>query len=130
MFSNFEDYLPNLKIREEGGGVLLLVNKKWKDNYENVTFPKENSDEIVGIHIKTQSQKLDVYCIYVPPNKHLNKITLNFIKERKKEFILAGDLNAIMPDLNGRYNASGKILERQILEHNLVVLNNNKKPTS
>ena len=41
-----------------------------------------------------------------------------------------GDLNAIMPHPNGRYNRSGRILERQILKYNLVVLNNSKKPTS
>ena len=59
------------EIRKEdsGGGVLLLVHKKWEKQFEEIGFPETLKDEIVGITLKDKNQNIDIYTIYVPPEK-------------------------------------------------------------
>ena len=133
LFSRFDNYFPKFKIRStktSGGGVLMLIHKDLDGHYNSVQIPNNIEDELIGITVKNENQKIDIYSVYVPPNHNISEEALEFIVSRKNEFIIAGDLNAIMPDLNGRYNRTGKVMEQQILKYNIVVLNNSKKPTS
>lgn len=132
LYSRFDDYVPKFKIRKEGGGggVLVLIHKSISEWCRQIEFPIGTEDEIIGISIQGKYQTFDAHGLYVPPKKNISKNTLEFIKARKNEHLIVGDLNAKMPYLNGRYNHSGKILENQIMEYNLVILNNSKKPTS
>ena len=121
LFSRFPDFTPKFKlrrsqfkfqiqtrIRPEGvdGGVLILMHNDLEGQYDDIEFPQNTKDEIIGIIIKGKQQKIDLYCVCISPDKFLYDKTFDFIQGRNKECIISGDLKAIMPDLNGRYNAS------------------------
>ena len=111
----------------KGGGIALLINEKIK--YNLITVPADIEEEIIGITIKLSKVKLSIFTIYIPPNKKLNKKCFEFI-HKFENYLIMGDLNARLKELNIKANQNGSYLEKILRDLNATVVNNKNFPTN
>ena len=111
----------------KGGGVAMIVNNKIK--FDQIVIPSSINEEIIGITIKFKKVKLSFFTIYNPPKKKIGEACFEFIKTFGN-FVILGDLNAKIPQLNKLPNQNGIILDKLIQDIDALVVNNPNYPTN
>ena len=123
------NYLPFFKCRNStGGGVGLLVKEDVE--CEEIFLPHRFREEIIGVMLKIKSKTVAVFSYYNPPKELLNRELFSHIEQLFQDYLIMGDLNAIMTGPNCKTNQNGRKLEEILMNHSCMVLNENKKPTS
>jgi exonuclease III len=128
-------YFPYYKMRnEDGGGVILLVKDNIKNNKQTIFTDDEkkkfglDKEEIVGIETKIEGKYYYIYCLYNPPEKPINPNVFKYL-ETKKDYILLGDLNCRLEQIDGKTNANGRKLSEILETSRCLLLNEKNKPT-
>ncbi len=132
LYLRFDGYYPIFKCRNsKGGGVALLVNENL--NWEEIELPTQLKAEIIGIKIKTLNSEIAICSYYNSPKEKINKSVIDYLVEKYKNLIIAGDLNAKISLTNSleKNNPNGNILEKILTESAIQILDlNDNQPTS
>ena len=124
----FKNHHPFYASTKSGhGGAAIIV----KDTIAHRRITLQSNLQAVAVNI-TIGQKAYTFCsVYIP---HSNYVQINELNELKEQlpppFIIMGDFNAKNPlwGSSESANVNGQVVERFIIEHNLILFNN-KYPT-
>ena len=86
----------------KGIGVAMIINNKIK--FDQIAIPSSINEEIIGITIKFKKVKISIFTIYN------QEVCFEFIRFFGN-FVILGDLNAKIPQLNKLPNQNGIILD-------------------
>jgi hypothetical protein len=132
-----DGFFPYYKLRDnEGGGVIILVKESiTKVPPEKIVLTKDeeekyklSNEELVGVRLRIEGKNYHIFCLYVPPEKVLNKNIFEFLA-KCGNFVLLGDLNSKLAMYNKKTNANGNRLQNIIDSSNFYVLNEINQPT-
>jgi hypothetical protein len=79
--------------------------------------------EIVETKFRIKNKKIAVFSYYNAPNKKLELEFFKYVKNKFKNFLILGDLNAKSRRFNTKTNRNGQLLDRITDELNLSILN-------
>ena len=82
----------------------------------------------MGATIKVNEKLVSCLCLYNPPSKKLNRKILEFAND-SGDFLILGDFNIRLEQLDGRGNNSGKVLQEFIDKNEAFILNSPNQPT-
>ena len=126
-FAGYTAIFKSRKIRGEfGGGVAILIKDTIK--FEVVKeFDKFNL-EMVALQVFDGRKKILIASYYNP--KKLNCYFFKLVKEKFKDFIILGDINAHSTLLGDSVsNTNGKILENILMDGCFIIANDVSQPT-
>lgn len=98
---NYDCYRNDRKVKE-GGGTAILIKRQVK--HDELPPCKSTHLETTGIKIKTLEGDLNIYSVYLPPNKEMKKEEIKRLLEDNTPTIISGDLNAKHEDWNSKVN--------------------------
>jgi hypothetical protein len=126
----FDGYSTYHRLRsvnpDKGGGVAFLVS----DKLNHCSFFDDDDYlsnlEIVGITIEVDSFKLHLFSYYNTPTDLLDYALFMKLNRLSENFLIVGDLNSKTPVVGCQsLNSSGRVLEKILMDTELVVFNNN-----
>ena len=124
-----QSYFPFHKIRNDnGGGEALLI----KDNLvsEKLNLPLSlKEEELVGAELKIGGKLYNIFCFYNPPPKGYKQTSLRARRRRIGNFLILGDLNCKIRELDGSDNRNGIRLKEIINKSRSFILNKKDKST-
>jgi chorismate mutase len=108
---------------KRGGGVAILVKAGFK--YNQIPLENFENEEIIGVEVVIINAKVNIFSIYVPPNKTINNNLIQTLSSRQNTIIF-GDFNCHSTMWYcKKVNKNGEILEGLIETLNLIVHNRN-----
>ena len=113
------------RLDRAGGGVAVLVHKKFK-TYIQISFPVLPVEiEVCGVNIQFNNSIISFISIYNPPNFFTNTDTWNnLLNNCNNLLVLGGDFNAHHQCWGDSYsNKMGSIIIDMANDNNLVSLN-------
>lgn len=121
---NNYNYIFKVRNNEKcAGGVILIIKKDIK--FEDINI--DSNLETIAIKITKNMINCIIMSDYCPPDQPLNEELIQNITKLNANVIICGDLNSRSLNLGCKgSNTNGIILEKIILETNLVILNNNQ----
>lgn len=117
---------PKSYGRKVGGGLLIAVHHSIR--YEKIELSKSPLDiELLVIRLKSITRNeadLNLVAYYNPPDWTVRKEPFEEVASLGQHTLIMGDLNAHSPVwLSSRSNASGRVIEELLEDHDLVLLN-------